>query len=393
MLGMSPYTDWLKGVTNRNFQVLNSLQKFDEVEQILYIDFLPFTWKRTLSHYLFNIFSGIKNRETLFGDLTSRCTKVSSKISVYSTIDSKFSDKKVVEEIKTVIKRLGFSDFVFWSYNPMFIDLFKSLNASVNIFDTVDNWLTHPSYKNYYDRLKNNYKTISNEADIIYTVADKLKDFYAELGRNNDVHYIENGVDLDRFEKDAYDIPVDMTKIKKPIIGYVGTIQNRLDLDILENAYSKNPDKSFVMIGPTWPMFLKSLRQKSKEAQLMAKYKNVHYLGRKSFRETPAYLSCCDVMIIPHREDDFLKYTSPTKLYEFLAAGKPVVSTRGAGVDLFANLVHTASDSQEFNEKIELALKETANQELATRRKQAAQEHSWDKRVQKMLDILQSKML
>jgi glycosyltransferase involved in cell wall biosynthesis len=389
---MNAYTDWLKGFNTRNLQILDHLQRFDEIEKILYIDFLPFTWKRAIRHYIQNILLGIKNRNTLFGDLTSRCTQVTSKITVYSTIDSIFSEKKVIYEIKKVLLRLGWSNFILWSNNPMFVSAFNELPAQLKIFDTIDNWLEHPSYHAYKNRLQDNYQLIAKKADLIFTVAEKLKDFYLKLGRQSNVHFITNGVDLERFLVQDLPLPNDMQKIKRPIITYIGSIQNRLDLEILAYLYQKNPEKSFLMIGPTWPVYFKSCRKKSPEVKLMEKYQNVHYLGRKPYSEIASYIQHSDIMIIPHREDEFLKYTSPTKLYQFLAAGKPVVSTRGAGVDYFAKLVHLASSKEEFQAKIQLALKEVGQQKLAEQRRQAVQNHSWSNRAGDMLAIIRQKM-
>ena len=393
MFGMNPYTDWLKGFNTRNLQVLDHLQMFDQVEKILYVDFLPFTWKRSLRHYVENILFGIKARGTLFGDLTSRCTQVSSKIVVYSTIDSIFKEKTVIKEVETVIKRLGFQKYLLWSNNPMFVSAYEKLDAWLKLFDTIDNWLEHPSYKKYKKRLKRNYRLISKKADLIFTVADELKNFYRELDRKKDVHFIANGVDLERFSEPNLKAPENFMGLKKPIITYIGSIQNRLDLEILEYIYKHNQDKTFVMIGPTWPVYLKKIRKKSTEAKLMEKYQNVHYLGRKPYSEIAGYIAHSDLLIIPHKEDEFLKYTSPTKLFQFLAQGKPVVTTRGAGVAHFADLVYIASDKDDFNNKIKKALIEASTSQLEEERKKAVFGHTWYNRVKHMLEIIERKVV
>ena len=391
LFGMNPYTDWRKGFNTRNLQVLDHLQRFDEVENILYIDFLPFTWKRAARHYVQNILFGFKNRNTMFGDLTSRCTQISSKILVYSTVDSMFKKETVINEIKTVCERLEFDDYILWSNNPMFASAFMDLPAKLKVFDAIDNWLEHPSYSMHKDRLAKNYKLIASKADVIFTVADELVNFFQGLGREKDTHFIANGVDLESYENLNVKIPEDIKNLPKPIITYIGHIQNRVDLEILEHVFKSNPDKSFVMIGQTWPVYLKSLREKSPEVKLMDKYKNVHYLGRKPYAEAIKYMLNSDVLIIPHREDKFLKYTSPTKLFQFLAAGKPVVSTRGAGVEYFSKYCHIASTKNDFQNKLKIALSETGDNKLSEARKAAVSEHSWHNRVSKMLEIIGKK--
>jgi glycosyltransferase involved in cell wall biosynthesis len=175
-------------------------------------------------------------------------------------------------------------------------------------------------------------------------------------------------------------------EIPHPIIGYIGTIQSRVDINLLEYLAQKNPDKSLVLIGPIWPEFLKKIRRPAIEIRLK-KYKNVYFLGRKSYQESPKYIHQFDVAIIPHKLDEFIKYTHSLKLLEYLACGKPVVTTPASGAEKFSHLIYIAQDYRDFNEKIQKALTEN-NPELVRLRLEAARENSWSLRFEKMMELI-----
>ena len=196
------------------------------------------------------------------------------------------------------------------------------------------------------------------------------------------VHWFPNGVDLKHYQQEYSIINRDIGSLAKPIIGYVGTIQDRLDVELLEYLIKQNSDKSFVLVGPVWH---KQIKEK------LNNYKNVYFLGRKSYQEIPMYIQQFDVGIIPHKIDRFIKFTNPMKMYEYLACGKPIVSTSGAGVDLFSEYIQITNDFKQFNLYLNQALKNNTS-ELITERLEVIQDHSWLKRVDKMLELVQQKI-
>jgi len=104
--------------------------------------------------------------------------------------------------------------------------------------------------------------------------------------------------------------PKDLENIPKPIIGYLGIIQQRIDIDLLEYLAQKNPDKSFVLIGPLWPVYFRKLRKPAIEIKRLEKYKNIYLLGRKKYQQTPVYINNFQVAICPHKIDKFIKSTN-----------------------------------------------------------------------------------
>lgn len=384
MFNMASFYDWEHGVINRNYNILQSLAKEKQIEKILSVDFLPNTLKQAVSHYIKNILIEPKNHEMIYGDLTSSCWQRTDKIFVYSSIDSYFSHKIVGRELRRIEKIINLKNVVFWSYNPMFVDFIGRLNEKLFIFDAVDNWTEHPNYLRMMSKKKilNKYKIIAEKADIIFTVSEQLLDFFQKLGRTKDIYWIPNGVNFDHFnDPSKIKIENELSNFTKPIIGYLGTIEHRVDLDLIALIAKEHKDKEIVLCGPIWPKVKKDFKKK------LGHLENVHTLGRVEFEKAPSYVNKFDVAIIPHKINDFVNSMNPMKLYDYLACGKPVVSTAGAGMDMFKNLIYIAGSQGEFSQMINKAI-ENNSPELESTRKSAVKEHSWRSRADKMTEII-----
>lgn len=357
MFSMSTYKEWDQGVVNRNFFVLRELLLRNEVERVLVIDYLPLTFKRALKQW---IQRGFK---------LNRLKQVHSKLFVYSTALSIFSKEKLIREINSIAKKILKPKLVLWSYFPLFVDYFGKFNEDISIFDAVDDWSMHPSYKNQSAKLRKNYEVIKQKADFIFTVSEELKDRLFDDREN--VYWIPNGVDLKHFKKSESSIDL---KFKRPIIGYSGVIQSRVDFSLVKYLAQKNPDKSFVFIGPIW---------KDAQVNLVKDLLNVYFLGRVSYNELPNYLYQFDAAIIPHKIDQFTKSMDPLKLYEYLACGLPVVTTIGLKDPELAKFVETSKDYEEFNRAINNP-RRTSRGEIH----EVLKNHTWEKRVNRMLEII-----
>ncbi len=362
---MSNYSDWEGGVVNRNFFVTEQLLARSEFDQVLFIDFLAqqpfkklFGRKRALQYAL-------KARGL---------RKVSDKLHVYQKLNLFQSEEQVVKQVEKLMNKLGFKEeeTVLWSYNAFFPEVFN-LSVKTKIFDAVDNWSHHASYKQEARALVENYKQIDKKADLIFTVSEGLKDLF----QNAQVHWVPNGIDLAKFETvTPFSLPQ-----KKPVVGYIGTIQERLDFDLIEQIVKDHPEKSFVFIGPVW----KGVQ--SQVDALKSSYSNIFFLGRKAYKEIPSYLAAMDVTIIPHRIDNFINSTNPMKMYDYLAAGKPVVTTPGAGTEDFKDVLSIQEDVNGFSAAIEQVLQEDTSEKQQERRGRV-QDHQWSQRVNQMMKYL-----
>ena len=173
-----------------------------------------------------------------------------------------------------------------------------------------------------------------------------------------------------------------MQDIKGPIIGFIGVIQEWVDLELIYKIAEENPGWSVVMVGPVGAGVnlhrLKSLP-------------NVYFTGAKKPEELPKYIRAFDVCINPFRPCRLTENVSPLKFYEYLATGKPVVTVDMPAVKEYQHCVYIASDHQDFIEKIKMAL---SPGEDASREKRIAEGEkcSWENRVAQMLNI-KEKML
>jgi len=407
MFNMSSFSEWEAGVVNRNFHILRELLGCPEIKRIVAIDFIPFTKRRVLRNFWQNVLRG-PSGEILYRDSKTVLKRIRKSKSlnlgenkeffVYSTVELAFKQEKLAAKINDILNnklpKEGNVRRLIWSYFPMFTGYFKEMPADLYIFDTVDNWLFHPSYSLYRNYLQENYKMIAQKSNLIFAVAESLVDFFREMGRENDIYWVSNGVEFNHFQKAVLNpfVPSEIKKISKPIIGYIGTIQQRVDTKLLEYLAKENPDKSLVLIGPTWPVFLKRLRPPAVEIRNLKKFKNVYFLGPKPYSLSPFYIQQFDVAIIPHRLDEFIRYTYSLKLLEYLSLAKPVVSTPASGVEKFSHLVYIAEDYRDFNEKIKKALEENRS-DLIDFRLTAARENDWQNKTQKMMACIKRLIL
>jgi len=392
---MSNYVDWQQGVVNRNFFVVQELIKHPEVTQVVLVDFLAvqsvkkvFGWKRTWD-YLRSLRTKSKQLPSFTGErigLTHSLGKVGNgpfhlhnkPVYVFSGCGLLASASSTLEQLKVALAPLGFTkaNTLLWSYNA-FLPEALSFPAKLKIFDAVDNWATHASYKKEAGRLIKNYQQIDRSADFVFTVSKKLCDLF----NNAPTSWIPNGVDRVHFENQAQ-VPQDFS-FKHPVVGYVGTIQERIDFDLLASVVKQHPDKSFVFIGPVWSGV------QMKVEDFRHQFDNVSFIGRRSYKELPAYLQQIDVAIIPHRLDAFIHSTNPMKMYDYLAAGKPVVTTPGAGTEMFADHLYICPDKQSFSQSLDQALQDDSPAKQQAR-KQAVREHTWEKRIALMIHAMKT---
>ncbi len=384
MFNMSSYSEWQHGVVNRNYHIFNYLLKNKDVKRVIAVDFLPFTFKRAIRNYWENIIKGSKG-EVVYRDLTTRCVRINrdeTEFYIFSTIDSILSRKLVIKKLNRIFKKNIKIPRIVYSCFPMFVDYFSNIKADLTVFDTIDNWIEHPSFKKYQEILKKNYKIITEKSDLIFTVSEGLKDFFKEQGRTKNVHWIPNGVDVNYFTPvttAGSALVIDLIdNVSKPIIGYFGTIQHRFDVKLLEYLAENNPKKSFVLAGPIWKLEMK---------EKLEKHKNIYLTGRIPYSQAPDYINSFDVAIIPHRIDEFIKSTYSLKLLEYLSCGRPVVTTPTPETEEFKDVIYRAADYEDFDKKINLALKEDSLL-LREKRIERIQGESWNTKIGEMMKII-----
>jgi glycosyltransferase involved in cell wall biosynthesis len=225
------------------------------------------------------------------------------------------------ERRNAVLKRLldaysaGLSrPIVAWYYTPMMLPFSGDLDASVTVYDAMDEL---SKFRFAPPQLLDLEAELIERADLVFTGGSSL--FEAKKDRHDSVHLFPSSVDRNHFEKarKALPDPADQAAIPSPRLGFYGVLDERFDAELLRQVAEMRPDWSFVMVGPV---------VKISDADL-PKLPNIHYLGSKKYEQLPAYLSGWDVALMPFAMNESTQFISPTKTPEYLAGGKPVVST------------------------------------------------------------------
>jgi UDP-galactopyranose mutase len=201
-----------------------------------------------------------------------------------------------------------------WYYTPMMLTFSRHLEPNVLVYDAMDEL---SKFKFAPVQLLDLERELLQRADIVFTGGSSL--YEAKKDRHDNVHCFPSSVDRVHFLKARarqFD-PRDQEDLPKPRLGFYGVIDERFDTGLLDRLAEVRPDWSFVMVGPI---------VKISEEEL-PKRPNIHYLGAKTYAELPAYLSGWDVALMPFAMNESTQFISPTKTPEYLAGGKPVVST------------------------------------------------------------------
>jgi glycosyltransferase involved in cell wall biosynthesis len=201
-----------------------------------------------------------------------------------------------------------------WYYTPMMLPFSRHIEADVTVFDAMDEL---SKFKFAPTKLLQLEQELIDRADIVFTGGSSL--FEAKKDRHDNIHCFPSSVDRVHFLKARarqFD-PADQEDLPKPRLGFYGVIDERFDTELLDKVAGMRPGWSFVMVGPVVKISEEDLPKRP----------NIHYLGSKTYRELPSYLSGWDVALMPFAMNESTQFISPTKTPEYLAGGKPVVST------------------------------------------------------------------
>ena len=201
-----------------------------------------------------------------------------------------------------------------WYYTPMMLPFSRDLEPTVTVYDAMDEL---SKFKFAPAQLLDLENELLSQADIVFTGGSSLHE--AKKGRHANIHCFPSSVDRVHFLKARarqFD-PADQEDLPKPRLGFYGVIDERFDTELLDKVAQMRPEWSFVMVGPVVKISEEDLPKRT----------NIHYLGGKSYAELPAYLSGWDVALMPFAMNESTQFISPTKTPEYLAGGKPVVST------------------------------------------------------------------
>ncbi len=231
-------------------------------------------------------------------------------------------------------------------------------------------------------------RAVLSEADIVFTSAMTLQ---KEKRRyNENTFFIPNGADVDLFSRSLspdISVPEELAKIPSPRIGLIGHITANVDLEIIQSMAEKHPEWSIVMIGE-----IKGNKNFKTDELLtsVCRLKNVHFLGLKPYETLPMYQKGLDVLLLPYKINEFNQYVYPNKLHQYLAGGKPVVSSDLPEVRPFSNVIYIAKRREDFIEMVREALKAINNNGACiAERLHVARENSVQVRARQRISLLE----
>ncbi len=237
-------------------------------------------------------------------------------------------------------------DYVLWYYTPMALPFSEHLKPRAIVFDSMDELSL---FKGAPPELIARETALIARADVVFTGGQSL--FEAKKHRHDNIHAFPSSIEVEHFRAALAPQadPEDQAGIGHPRVGFYGVVDERFDIDLLANVARLRPDWQFVIIGPVVKI----------DPAHLPRAANIHYLGMKTYAELPRYLSGWDVAMLPFARNEATRFISPTKTPEYLAAGRPVVSTPIADVvEPYGNLglVTIADEPRAFVAAIEYAL-------------------------------------
>ncbi len=299
--------------------------------------------------------------------------------------------KALSYQVTRKIDELGLrkNNLVSWISDPVQDNCLGLINEKKSIYDCFDDYFAIPGNSIFMNKEKSMLREnrILENADIVLTVSNDLYEKKSKL--NKQTYIVPNAADTELFGRaadESTEVPPRMADIPHPIIGMVGNLHQRIDFNLIGHIAVSHPEWSIVIVGD-WsgadPDFVNSDLIKK-----LKKTANIHWMGHQPLEILPNYIKAFDVCIIPYVPDDpFNISCSPLKLYEYLATGKPIVSTKLPSVDEYSGVVRIGCDYREFEREIRLALEE--NDGMPARRRELAYENSWAKRAGEIFSIVE----
>jgi glycosyltransferase involved in cell wall biosynthesis len=266
---------------------------------------------------------------------------------------------------------------IHWYYSPMFLPATARLRSILTVYDCMDEL---SAFKGAPLALSVLERKLLARADLVFTGGMALHE--AKRSLHPHVVGVPSSVDVPFFARarSVRSDPEDQASIPHPRVGYYGVIDERIDLPLIHDLAAQRSDLHFVMVGP-----LAKIDETS-----LPRAPNIHYLGLKPYAELPAYAAGWDVAFMPFALNDATRFISPTKTPEYLAAGKPVVSSAVRDVvEPYERLglVRIARSAAEFLTHID-ALKEGQSEAEKVRRDAFLADNSWDSTWSRMRDAM-----
>ena len=257
---------------------------------------------------------------------------------------------------------------------PFWKPLIDGIPLNTVVYDCMDD---HEGFSTNSKNMLTDEKQLMTNADLVIASSQRL---YEKISAVNDnTVLIRNAGEYNHFS-DVSNILEERLVPSGSIIGYYGAISEWFDIDLICSLAKKNHDWTFILIGDTFGCDITKTDNIS----------NIVFLGEMPYQELPKYLNQFDVALIPFIKNNLTLATNPVKIYEYLAAGKPVVSTDLPELKLMSDYLYLANTHEDFERSIQLALKETGDK-VVEKRKKYALDNTWHSRYKLLSEEMQNR--
>lgn len=299
----------------------------------------------------------------------------------YSLTLNRLGQGRLAARLRPVLQELGFAAPLLWLYPPHSAPLLGQLGERLSIYHCIERFTGGQAGRKRQVMLAQETDLL-RRAGLVFTHAAGLQRLYAGLTRRPIV-LVPSAADIAHYQSTT-DVHPDIAALPAPRLLVMGTLDARIDRDLLHAIAAARPDWQLVLVG--------HVRSERVDFSALFRLPNVHHLGQRPFAELPALLNGAQAGLLPYRRNELTEYISPLKVYEYLAGGLPIASADLPEVRPLAGWVALVPDhpgqpaafARAFIAAIEHELRTDTPARRAGRR-QAAWQHSWDARLQVML--------
>jgi glycosyltransferase involved in cell wall biosynthesis len=288
---------------------------------------------------------------------------------------TRFNAEVLIRHVRKAMQSLGVVSPILWLYSPYHASLIGKFGEKLTCYMNYDefaNYLTNARIK---ELVRQYDDQLTNMVDVVF--ATSRAQCKVREAINPHTYFIPNAVDFDLFNRALMPdlpTPADIAGLRRPIIGYAGRMARQIDIELLHRVAKTYPDCSLVLIGP-------DELPSCPDEQALRAAPNVFFLGWKNPSELPNYLRVFDVALIPYRLEGHVLSGYPTKLHEYLAAGRSVVATAMPELFPYRAVLHIAENNDDFVVKVGEAMRGNALQAVEAR-VAVARQNTWDSRVE-----------
>ena len=291
------------------------------------------------------------------------------------TIVRRLNERLVTLLLGRLLRKLGIERPILWFLEPHVAMIMGKLNERLTVYYCIDDYASLPGVNR--QMVEEMDHQLTTRADVVFVISAPLQKQKMAIRPNTILS--RHGVDYEHFSKvyhHTIEPATEVMGLKSPVIGFFGLVESWIDLDLIKFLAEMRPQWNFLFIGRV-----------AVEQNPCASMPNVHFINSKPYDELPAYAVKFDVCLIPCRNSQLIYNFNPLKLREYLAMGKPVVSTDFPELDGFRDVIEVATSYQEFLQKIETALA-TDSSEKAQQRMKKVEPFSWENRYRTVTEVV-----